>query len=369
MDNKAFIPINDLSRGFRLFQEEYESKAIEVLRSGWYILGNEVKRFEAEFAEALSDDCFAAGVDNGLDAILLGLIASGIRPGDEIIVQANGYIATLLGIVQCGAVPVFVEPNDDYQMDPECIERAITKKTKAVLVTQLYGMTAEMDAIMSVCRAYGLKLFEDCAQAHFAEYNGTKAGLFGDASFFSFYPTKTIGGFGDGGMVVSGNPDIIEKVMVLRNYGSDYRYHNIVLGYNSRLDELQAGLLRIKLSHRNELIQRRSHIAGRYLEEMKNSRVRLPSVPENRKHIWYQFVVSVDEQEAFMQHMKGQGIATDISWKTPAYLQPCIVDKFGYGKGDYPITDRICDSIVSLPLMDVMNDEEVDRVISAVNSY
>ena len=224
------IPINDLGRGFRLYQKEYEDKAVEVLRSGWYVLGNEVKSFEAEFAAALGGDCFCAGVDNGLDAILVGLMAAGIRPGDEIIVQANGYIATMLGIMQCGAVPVFVEPDEYYQLDAGRIEAAVTERTRAVLVTHLYGLATRMDPIVEICRKRGLMLFEDCAQSHFAPWRGVNTGLFGDASFFSFYPTKNLGGFGDGGGVVSRDPGIIERVKVIRNYGSDYRYHNIVIG-------------------------------------------------------------------------------------------------------------------------------------------
>ena len=261
------IPINDLSRGFHLYQKEYEERAVEVLRSGWYVLGKQVSSFEDEFAKSLSDDCYCAGVDNGLDAILVGLMAAGIQPGDEIIVQANGYIATMLGIIQCGAVPDFVEPDEYYQLDADNIENAITPKTKAVLVTHLYGMATRMDPILDICKKNKLMLFEDCAQSHFAPYKGVYTGLFGDASFFSFYPTKNLGGFGDGGGVVSRDKRIIARVKIIRNYGSDYRYHNIVMGYNDRLDELQAGLLRVKLSHMSEYLANRDHIAQRYLAE------------------------------------------------------------------------------------------------------
>lgn len=363
------IPINDLSRGFSLYRDEYEKKAIEVLRSGWYILGKEVDAFEKEFAKALSDNCFCAGVDNGLDAILLGLIASGIEPGDEIIVQANGYIATMLGIMQCGAVPVFVEPDEYYQLDAAAIEEKISDRTKAVLVTHLYGMATRMDLIIDICKKNGLKLFEDCAQSHFAPYKGKYTGLFGDASFFSFYPTKNFGGFGDGGGVVSKNKDIIDRVKVLRNYGSDYRYHNIAIGYNSRLDELQAGLLRVKLVHIKDLLAKRDYIAQRYLKEIHNPLVKLPEIAEGCVHTWYQFVVRVDDQEGFREFLKARDIATDVAWKTPPYLQPIMIDKFGYNRGDFPRTEKICDTIVSLPMMDEMDEEEIDLVIKAVNDY
>ena len=363
------IPINDLSRGFRLYQQEYEDKALEVLRSGWYILGREVSSFEEEFARALGGNCFCAGVDNGLDAILVGLMASGIQPGDEIIVQANGYIATMLGILQCGAIPVFVEPDEYYQLDANKIEPAITEKTKAVLVTHLYGLATRMDPILEICRNRGLMLFEDCAQSHFAPWNGVNTGLFGDASFFSFYPTKNLGGFGDGGGVVSRKKEIVDRVKVIRNYGSDYRYHNIEIGYNDRLDEMQAGLLRVKLRHMPELLQNRDHIAQRYLQEIQNPLVALPRIPEGCKHTWYQFVVRVKDQDGFRNFLKQRDVATDIAWKTPPYLQPCMVEKFGYRRGDFPITEDICNTIVSLPMMDFMEEDEISKVIQEVNAY
>ena len=189
------IPVNELARGFRLYQKEYEDKALEVLRSGWYVLGNEVASFEEEFAKAIGGGCVCVGVDNGLDAITLGLMASGICEGDEVIVQANGYIATMLGIMQCGATPVFVEPDEYYQLDAANIEAAITPKTKAVLVTHLYGQATRMDDIVNICKKNNLELFEDCAQSHLAPYKGVNTGLFGKASFFSFYPTKNLGVF------------------------------------------------------------------------------------------------------------------------------------------------------------------------------
>lgn len=363
------IPVNELIRGYNLFRDEYEKKAIEVLRSGWYVLGREVESFEKEFADALGDDCYCAGVDNGLNAIKLGLIAAGVEPGDEIIVQANGYIATMLGIIEAGGKPVFVEPDEYYQLDADRIEAAITDKTKGVCLTHLYGQCTRMDKVLKICKERGLMLFEDCAQSHFASYNGTNSGLFGDAAFFSFYPTKNLGGFGDGGCVVSRNQSVIDKVRVLRNYGSDRRYHNVELGFNSRLDELQAGLLRVKLSHMPELIANRNHIADRYLKGMHNKRVILPKVADGCNHIWYQFIVRVDDQEAFMGFLKESGVATDISWKVPPFLQPCIMDRYGYKSGMFPVTENICNSIVTLPMMDFMSEDEIDTVIDAVNRY
>ena len=363
------IPVNELIRGYNLYRDEYEARAIEVLRSGWYILGRQVEAFEEEFADALGDGCYCAGVDNGLNAIRLGLQAAGISDGDEIIVQANGYIATVLGIIQAGGKPVFVEPDEYYQLDAERIADAITPRTKGVCLTHLYGMATRMDRVLEVCREHNLMLFEDCAQSHFASYRGTNTGLFGDVGFFSFYPTKNLGGCGDGGGVVSRNKDIIDKVKVLGNYGSDVRYHNIEIGINSRLDEMQAGFLRVKLSHMPELIANRNHIADRYLSGITNPLVILPKVAEGCNHIWYQFIVRVDDQEGFRNFLKDAGVATDISWKVPPYLQPCMMDKYGYRRGMFPITEAICDSIVTLPMMDVMSEEEIDKVIETVNMY
>lgn len=362
------IPINTLVRGYNLYQEEYEQKAIDVLRSGWYVLGKEVEAFETEFANSLGTNTYVAGVDNGLNAITLGLLAAGIQPGDEIIVQANGYIATMLGIMKCGAIPIFIEPDQYYQLDVNNIENAITNKTKAVLVTHLYGQATRMASIVELCKKHNLLLFEDCAQSHFADYKGTNTGLFGEAGFFSFYPTKNMGGFGDGGAVVSRNLELIDKVKILRNYGSDRRYHNIEIGFNARLDELQAGLLRVKLYHINELLNNRLHIAQSYLNSIENPLVKLPEIADGCRHTWYQFVIQVNNQAKFIDYMSENGIGTDIAWKIPPYLQPCM-KHLGYKRGDFPITESICDKIVNLPMMDYMPDSEINKVIDAVNGY
>jgi len=369
MKGEEMIPVNELVRGFKLYQKEYEDKALSVLRSGYYVMGNEMRAFEEEFAKALGSDAICAGVDNGLDAIWLGLKACGIKEGDEVIVQANGYIATMLGVMQCGATPVFVEPDEYYQLDAAAIESAITPKTKAVLVTHLYGQATRMDPVLEVCKKHGLDLFEDCAQSHFASYKGVNTGLFGKASFFSFYPTKNLGCFGDGGAVVSKDPEVIDAVKVLRNYGSDRRYHNIKLGFNMRLDEIQAGLLRVRLSHMDELIANRKHIAARYIEEIDNPLVELPKIAPDCEHTWYQFIVRVDDQEAFMDYLKTKEVGTDISWRTPPFLQPCMKDEFGFKEGDFPVTEELCAHIVTLPMMEFMEEDEITQIVKAVNSY
>lgn len=362
------IPVNELVRGYNLYRDEYEQKAVSVLRSGWYVLGKEVEQFELEYAEALGGNCYCAGVDNGLNAIRLGLYACGIGPGDEVIVQANGYIATMLGITQNGGTPVFVEPDQYHNMDPDRIECAITDKTKAVLVTHLYGQATRMEKVLEICKKYKLFLFEDCAQSHFSSYRGTNTGLFGDAGFFSFYPTKNLGCYGDGGGVVSRNKDLIDKIKVLRNYGSDYKYHNIVPGFNSRLDELQAGLLRVKLSHMPELLTNRRKIAEAYLKGIKNPVVELPLLADGVEPVWYLFVVRVEERDRFRKYLLECGVQTDVHFPTPPHLQEAL-SYLGHHKGSFPIAENDCDRVVSLPMMDSMGDEEISTVIKAVNSY
>lgn len=362
------IPCNELLRSYKLYEDEYDARALEVLKSGYYILGNQVKAFEEEFAAKLGEGCYCAGVDNGLNAISIGLHAAGIGPGDEVIMQANGYIATTLGITQNGATPVFIEPDEYYLLDGDKIEEAITERTKAVLITHLYGQCTRMEKILEVCKKHNLMLFEDCAQSHFASYKGTNSGLFGDASFFSFYPTKNLGGFGDGGGVVSRNKDFIDKIKTLRNYGSDYQYHNILPGYNSRLDEMQAGLLRVKLSHMDELIDNRRKIADRYLAGINNPKVIMPTIAEGCEVIWYLFVVRVEDQEGFREYLKENGVGSAVHFPKTPYEQPAM-EYLGYKEGTCPIGEKYCRSVVSLPMMDYMTDEEVETVIRVVNAY
>lgn len=362
------VPVNELVRGYRLFEKEYNEKAISVLQSGWYILGKEVEAFEKEFAESLGEHCYCAGVDNGLNAIRLGLHACGITTGDEVIVQSNGYIATMLGVTQNGGVPVFVEPDKYHNMDPDKVEAAITDRTKAVLVTHLYGQATRMEKIVDICNKHNLMLFEDCAQSHFSSYKGVNTGLFGTAGFFSFYPTKNLGCFGDGGGIVSRDKELIEKIKTYRNYGSDYKYHNIVLGFNSRLDEMQAGLLRVKLSHMDELLANRRKIAEAYLKGIHNPLIKLPEIVEGAVSVWYLFVINVEDQDGFRNYMLENGVQTDVHFPTPPFLQPAL-SYLGHDVGSFPIAERDCKTVVSLPMMDYLSDEEIERVIEVVNEY
>lgn len=361
------ISVNNLKPGFALYQDEYEKKAIEVLRSGWYILGKEVESFEEEFAAYMGAK-YAIGVDNGLNAIVLGIKALEIGRGDEVIVAANTYIATVLGASLNGATPVFVDVTADHNIDPAKIEAAITPNTRAVLVTHLYGQACEMAEIKAICKKHGLYLLEDCAQSHCAKSSGEMTGTIGDLGFFSFYPTKNMGGFGDGGAVLTNNEALRDRLRALRNYGSVKRYQNDYEGHNSRLDEIQAGLLRVKLSHLDELIARRVQLAERFLAEMKNPKVQLPTTAPDCTHVYHLFVVQVEDREGFMAHLKECGVGSDIHYPVPPFLAKPYAH-LGYTYKDFPMTEKLYSRIVTLPLFDGMTDEEATQIIEAVNSY
>lgn len=275
---------NRLDRGFYAYQKEFEEKALEVLRSGWYVLGNEVKNFEREFADYVgSKHC--VGLASGLDALWIAFRILGIGLGDEVIVQGNTYIASVMGITMNGATPVFVEPDEYYNIDASKIEEKITDKTKAILVVHLYGQASNMDKIVEICNRYNLRLVEDCAQAHGAIFNGKQVGTFGDIGCFSFYPSKNLGAFGDAGAITTNDDTIAEDVRVFRNYGSEKRYYNKVVGANSRLDEIQAGLLRVRLKYLDELCEEKTRICDKYLAEIHNDKIQLPKIREGATHI------------------------------------------------------------------------------------
>lgn len=275
------IMANRMDRGFFRYQKEFEDKALEVLRSGWYVLGNEVKSFEEEFA-AYTGSRYCVGLASGLDALWIAFRVLGIGPGDEVLVQGNTYIASVMGITMNGATPIFVEPDEYFNMDTAKLEEKITERTKAILAVHLYGQASKMDTISDLAKKYNLKLVEDCAQSHGARFDGQMTGTFGDVGCFSFYPSKNIGAFGDGGAVVLKDKKLAEDFRIFRNYGSEKRYYNKLVGANSRLDELQAGLLRVRLRHTEECERERCRIAERYLKELKNPKLLLPGVREVR---------------------------------------------------------------------------------------
>lgn len=360
------VPFNILNKTFFMRQDEYEKKALDILKKGWYVLGEEVREFEKEFANYIGVK-YSIGVDNGLNALVIAFRELGIGSGDEVIVQANTYIASVMGITMNGAIPVFVEPDEYYNIDVERIESAITDKTKAICVVHLYGQASNMDRIMEIAKKYNLKVVEDCAQSHGADFNGKRTGTYG-IGCFSFYPSKNLGCFGDGGAITTNDEKLDRDFRVLRNYGSDKRYYNEVVGYNSRLDELQAGLLRVKLSHLDELTKEREKIAKRYLSEINNPKIKLPRIRENATSVWHLFVIKIDERNNFQQYLDDNGIGTVIHYPIPPHLSKAY-SYLGYKKGDFPITEEYAETVLSLPLYNGMTDEEQSYVIDIINRY
>lgn len=361
------VMTNRMDRGFFRYQKEFEDKAVEVLRSGWYVLGKEVKSFEEEFA-AWTGAKYCVGLGNGLDALWLAFRVLGIGAGDEVIVQGNTYIASVMGITINGATPVFVEPDKYNNIDTSKIEEAITDKTKAILVVHLYGQASKMDDVVALCDKYDLRLVEDCAQSHGAKFNGKMTGTFGDIGCFSFYPSKNLGAFGDGGAIVTNDPEIDRAMRMYRNYGSEVRYYNKVVGANSRLDEIQAGLLRVRLKHMEELNAEKERICKKYLEEIKNPDIELPKIREKCTHIWHQFVIRTKRRDELQAYLKERGISTIIHYPIPPHLQEAY-GYLGHKEGDYPITEQYAKEVLSIPLYNGMTEEEQAYVIEALNAF
>lgn len=361
------ISANRLDRSFFRYQQEFEKKALEVLRSGWYVLGNEVKSFEDEFARFVGAK-HCVGVASGLDALWIAMRVLGIGSGDEVIVQGNTYIASVMGITINGATPVFVEPDQYYNIDADKIEEKITDKTKAILVVHLYGQASNMGPVTELAKKYGLKLIEDCAQSHGACYDGKMTGTFGDIGCFSFYPSKNIGAFGDAGAVVTNDPQLAEDIRVFRNYGSEKRYYNKVVGANSRLDELQAGLLRVRLEHASECVEERKKLCRRYLREIRNPRYILPKVRDKCTTVWHQFVIRTSERPDLIKYLSSRNIGTIIHYPIPPHLSEAY-QYLGLKEGSLPITEQYAEEVLSLPLYNGMTEEEQSYVIDVLNKY
>ena len=358
---------NRLDRGFSLYQEEFEQKALEVLHSGWYILGQEVSSFEEEFA-AYTGSGYCVGLASGLDALWIAFRILGIGTGDEVIVQGNTYIASVMGITINGASPVFVEPDEYYNIDASKIEEKITEKTKAILVVHLYGQASNMAPIMDIAHRYGLRVVEDCAQSHGAKFDGRMTGTFGDIGCFSFYPSKNLGAFGDAGAIITDDSQIAEDVRVFRNYGSEKRYYNRVVGTNSRLDELQAGLLRIRLSHIEELAEEKQRICNRYCRELKHPDILLPRTREGSTHIWHQFVIRTERRQELIDYLNKKGVGTIIHYPIPPHLSEAY-RYLGIVRGSLPVTENYAESVLSIPLYNGMTGEEQDYVIETINAF
>lgn len=352
------------------YEPQIQAAIERVLKSGRYILGDETHHFESEFATYCGvKHCI--GVGNGLDALHLILKAYGIGPGDEVIVPGNTFIATWLAVSYTGATPVGVDPHvDTYNIDPALIEQAITAKTRAIIAVHLYGRPADMQAIKGIANKHGLKIIEDAAQAHGATLDGDKTGRLGDAAAFSFYPGKNLGALGDGGAVTTNDDDLANTIRMLRNYGSTVRYEHSLAGFNSRLDEIQAAILRAKLSALDTANQVRTRIANRYLSEIKNSSCLLPKALEQQKSAWHLFVIQTTERQALIKHLSTAGVHTLIHYPKPCHLQAAYSKPSAFRSASaLKISEELSQTILSIPMDPSMSKSEVDHVIESINQF
>jgi len=362
------VPFLDLRAAYEELKEEIDEAVARVLGSGYYLLGKEVEALEEEFAEHLNVE-YCVGVGNGLDALHLALRALGVGQGDEVLVPSNTYIATWLAVSYAGAVPVPVEPDErTYNIDPEKLEAAITDRTRAIIPVHLYGQPADMDPILEVARKHNLWVLEDAAQAHGACYKGKRVGGLGDIAGWSFYPGKNLGAFGDGGAVTTNNGELADRVRVLRNYGSRTKYFNEVRGFNSRLDEIQAAVLRVKLKHLDEWNRRRRNIAELYRRELEGCNLILPYVPEWAEPAYHLFVVRSGQRDALQQYLETQGIGTLIHYPVPPHLQQAYCE-IGLAAGTLPISERIHQEVLSLPIGPHVTEAQVETVTRAVCEF
>ena len=360
------IPFLDLKAPYLELKQELDEAIGRVVSSGWFIGGGEVDQFEADYAQYCGAT-HAVGVANGLDALHLALRAMDVGPGDEVIVPSNTYIATWLAVSQCGAIPVPVEPDaSTYNIDPALIEAAITPRTKVILPVHLFGQPADMDPILAIARKHGLRVLEDGAQAHGARYKGQRLGAHGDAVAWSFYPSKNLGAMGDGGAVTTNDDQLADRLRLLRNYGSRVKYVNEVQGYNSRLDPLQAAILRVKLAHLDEWNARRSSIAVRYQNSLVSCVLTLPQVPDYAEPVWHLYVVQYRERDALCKALSEQDISTLIHYPIPPHLQQAYVTASCLRR-QLPIAENIANHCLSLPIGPHLNSFDVSNLIKAVN--
>ena len=367
--NKISVPFASFVPMHSELREKLDQAYKNVMDRSYFIQGQECTAFEEEFASYCGAK-YCVGVANGLDALLLVLKALEIGAGDEVIVPSNTYIATALAVSYTGATPVFVEPVlADYNIDVTRIEEAINENTKAIMPVHLQGRPADMDPIMELARKYNLRVIEDAAQAHGVLYKGKKVGTFGDAAGFSFYPGKNLGALGDGGAVVTNNKEIADKVRAIGNYGSDYKYHHIYKGTNSRLDELQAAFLRVKLKELDKWNQERVRIANKYFEGISNPKIVLPPKPDaDFGHIYHVFVIRCKDRDELEKYLSDNGVGTVKHYPVPMHLQECYTD-LGIKEGELPIAEEISKTVLSLPMYYGMTDEQIQYVIDTINNF
>lgn len=349
-------------------REEIDAAIKSVLDKNWFILGSELDNFEKEYAKYCGTE-YCVGVSNGLDALHLILDAYGIGKGDEVIVPANTYIATALAVSYCGATPVFVDADPvTYNIDISKIEEKITDKTKAIMAVHLYGRVLDIPAIYEIADKYGIKVIEDAAQAHNSKLNGVKTGNLGDAAGFSFYPGKNLGAFGDAGAVTTNDSEVADKVRALANYGSKVKYNHVYKGYNTRLDEIQAAVLRVKLRYLDKWTEMRQDIAEIYMVSIVNPKIELPSDGIRESNVWHIFPVFTDDREGLMKHLENNGIKTLIHYPIPVHLQESY-SELGHKKGDFVVAENIASKEVSIPLWPGMSENDIEAVVKALNSF
>lgn len=360
------IKFLDLKKINNRYREEIDSRIKNILNKGWYLQGEENENFTKNFANFCGTK-FALGVANGLDALNLIIKAYGFGNGDEIIVPANTYIATILAISENECIPILVEPDiKTYNINPDSIEEKITTKTKAIMVVHLYGQAVQMEKIWKIAKKYNLKIIEDSAQAHGAIYQENRTGNLGYASGFSFYPGKNLGCMGDGGAVTTNDEELFNKIKAIANYGSDRKYHHIYKGVNSRLDEIQAAVLDIKLKHLDSDNNKRREISKYYRENIKNSKIILPETYDEKSHVWHIFAVRTQNRDEFQKYLTEKGIQTIIHYPTPPHKQGAYKE---WNNLSFPITEEIHNTILSLPISPVMTDSEIEKVVEVVNEY
>lgn len=358
----------DLHRLNERYRDEINSAIKRVIDSGWYLLGKEVEKFEKEFANFCGVK-YAIGVANGLDALIISLRALNIGEGDEVIVPSNTYIATILAITANNAIPILVEPDmDTCNIDPKKIEAAITEKTRAIMPVHLYGQACDMTAIREIAKKYDLKVIEDCAQAHGALHKGECVGSFGDCGGFSFYPGKNLGALSDGGIITTNDEKIAEKARAIRNYGSLVKYENLYKGMNSRLDEIQSGILSVKLLHLETDNEKRRNVARYYLENIKNSVVTLPKIAsdDQKSHVWHLFVIRSKKRDDLKKYLSEKGIETVIHYPVPPHKQVAYRE---LNDLSFPVSEQLHQEVLSLPISPVMTEAEMKLVVDTINSY
>ncbi len=359
------IPFLNLHSSYVELKDEIDSAVNRVLESGYYILGSEVEDFEKSFASYCGVR-YTIGVANGLDALHLGLLALGVGPEDEVIVPANTYIATWLAVSACGAIPVPVDADENTNnIDVNKIERAITKKTKAIIPVHLYGQPSDLDSIIAIAKRHNLKILEDAAQAHGSRYKGQKIGGHGDAVAWSFYPGKNLGAIGDGGAVTTNDFDVAEKLKLLRNYGSSVKYKHDIRGFNSRLDPIQAAILKVKLNYLDEWNARRQQLASYYRGELFESNLLLPFVPNWADPVWHLFVVKLENRDSFQRKLEAANIATLIHYPIPPHLQnaySCMC----FAEGDFPVAEKLARQVISLPIGPHMTESAAAVVVREI---